>query len=258
MGMLQFPSFKGIHKGSHGSIVIIGGSENYTGAPFFSGIAALRTGADLVTIFTHPKELIPIKSYCPDLMVSDYNNKDHLVKVVEKCHAVVIGPGLGSDTNLSNIIDAIKSIDVPVILDADGLQFCHSKLFKNVLLTPNINEYKKINPNNLSPNELATSLQATILLKGQHDSIYTSTSQSTIKDDSGPRRCGGQGDLLTGMLATLAAWHPTKLPTVAEYGSKLLRKSSLLCSNASPSRSMITSDIPNYIGQAFDQLFNKN
>lgn len=58
-----------MHKGEAGRIGIIGGSLEYTGAPFYAGIAALKVGCDLVHIFCPQSAALPIKSYHPDLIV---------------------------------------------------------------------------------------------------------------------------------------------------------------------------------------------
>jgi len=57
------------HKGEAGRIGVVGGSEEYTGAPIFAGMAAFRTGADLVHVFCAKNAAIPIKSFSPDLIV---------------------------------------------------------------------------------------------------------------------------------------------------------------------------------------------
>ena len=64
------PLDEGSHKGSSGRIAIIGGSALYTGAPYYAASAALKTGADLVTIFTAQEAAIPLKSYSPEFMVN--------------------------------------------------------------------------------------------------------------------------------------------------------------------------------------------
>eukprot|EP00835_Amoeboradix_gromovi_P004625 NODE_371_length_9954_cov_0.100355.p4 type:complete len:264 gc:universal NODE_371_length_9954_cov_0.100355:289-1080(+) len=254
--MLNLPSFSAIHKGSHGRIAIVGGSEHYTGAPFFSGISSLRTGADLVSILTHPNALIPIKCYGPDLMVSDYNDVEKFKSVMDKAHSVVLGPGLAKYEKTSEIFDQIKlKADIPVVIDADGLAFYKPGMFKKVILTPNAKEYKNLNPRNLSGMELAKQLQAVILLKGDNDRIISYDTIKVVDEKTTPRRCGGQGDILAGILATFAAWNPDDLENAAVHASKLLRRSALLCYTNSQGRSMISSEIPNFIGQAFNSLF---
>ena len=57
------------YKGQQGRIGIVGGCEEYTGAPIFASMAAFRTGADLVHVFCTRNAAVPIKSFSPDLIV---------------------------------------------------------------------------------------------------------------------------------------------------------------------------------------------
>ena len=57
------------HKGSHGRIAVLGGSDKYTGAPYYAANAALHCGVDLATIFCASEASVPIKCYSPELMV---------------------------------------------------------------------------------------------------------------------------------------------------------------------------------------------
>lgn len=57
------------HKGSHGRIAILGGSDKYTGAPYYAAQAALNCGVDLATVFCADEAAVPIKCYSPELMV---------------------------------------------------------------------------------------------------------------------------------------------------------------------------------------------
>ena len=60
------------HKGSMGRIGVVGGSMDYTGAPFYSAMSALKFGADLSWVFCSQSSAIPIKSYSPELMVKSF------------------------------------------------------------------------------------------------------------------------------------------------------------------------------------------
>jgi len=58
-----------MHKGAHGKLGVVGGSLEYTGAPYFAAISAMRTGVDLAHVICTRDAAIPIKSYSPDLIV---------------------------------------------------------------------------------------------------------------------------------------------------------------------------------------------
>lgn len=81
------------HKGQYGRIGVVGGSAEYTGAPYFTGISALKTGADLVHVFCMREAAVVIKSYSPDLIVHPLLDADNAVELVapwlERLHVVV-------------------------------------------------------------------------------------------------------------------------------------------------------------------------
>jgi ATP-dependent NAD(P)H-hydrate dehydratase len=58
------------HKGSSGRIGVLGGSAQYTGAPFYAAMASLKAGADLAHVFCAQEACLAIKSYSPELMVA--------------------------------------------------------------------------------------------------------------------------------------------------------------------------------------------
>src|SRR3954470_11536864 len=64
------PMLEKFHKGQLGRVAVIGGSADYTGAPYFSAMASARLGCDLSYVFCEPSAAPPIKSYSPNLMVS--------------------------------------------------------------------------------------------------------------------------------------------------------------------------------------------
>ena len=64
------PLTKTSHKGSSGRVGVLGGSAQYTGAPYYASMAALKTGSDLAFIFCAEEAALPLKCYSPELMVS--------------------------------------------------------------------------------------------------------------------------------------------------------------------------------------------
>jgi ATP-dependent NAD(P)H-hydrate dehydratase len=72
------------HKGSHGRIAIFGGSDKYTGAPYYAASAALNCGVDLVTVFCAKEASIPIKCYSPDLMVQSVYSVEEFDDMVKE------------------------------------------------------------------------------------------------------------------------------------------------------------------------------
>ncbi|XP_027917501.1 ATP-dependent (S)-NAD(P)H-hydrate dehydratase-like isoform X3 [Vigna unguiculata] len=102
------------HKGQAGNIAVIGGCREYTGAPYFAAISALKIGGDLSHVFCTKDAAPVIKSYSPELIVhpvleesysvGDENKRSIASKVLsevdkwmERFNCLVVGPGLGRD-----------------------------------------------------------------------------------------------------------------------------------------------------------------
>lgn len=156
-----------LHKGQNGKIGVIGGSIDYTGAPYYSGIAALRFGGDLSMIYSSESAAIPIKSYSPELIVTPFYSESAfsslnvndcaniIINQFSKLNSLIIGPGLGRNPLVYDIItiilkEAIKR-EIPLIIDADGLHYLtiNDNLqlingYGNCILTPNQVEFNRL------------------------------------------------------------------------------------------------------------------
>ena len=171
------PLSSSLHKGQMGRIGILGGSEEYTGAPFYSAKSSLMLGADLSFVFCAEAATIPIKSYSPEVMVVPFYTKEQeratsspssslsmLASIVEesgkivigyfsRLHTLVIGPGLGRKTvaieTTKFIIKAAVEAQLPIVIDADGLYALNQDLsliygYKKCILTPNVVEFERL------------------------------------------------------------------------------------------------------------------
>mmetsp|Transcript_30664 Transcript_30664/g.35476 ORF Transcript_30664/g.35476 Transcript_30664/m.35476 type:complete len:371 (-) Transcript_30664:46-1158(-) len=160
LGRVPRPEFSH-HKGSCGRVAIIGGSEDYSGAPYLAAMSALRCGADLAYVFCPPVVAPILKGYSPDLVVRGLLSQERLPELLaalENCHSVVIGPGMGTapatQSLFTSILDSIlhHKNQIPVVLDA-----CAVKMFaatfptrgdgseaslSRMILTPNENEFR--------------------------------------------------------------------------------------------------------------------
>ncbi|XP_072940132.1 ATP-dependent (S)-NAD(P)H-hydrate dehydratase [Epargyreus clarus] len=279
------------HKGQAGRIGIVGGSLEYTGAPYFAGISALRVGADLSHIFCTTAAANVIKSYSPELIVHPLLDTKNAVADIspwlERLHAIVIGPGLGREAGtfkvVSELIETIRQRRIPLVIDADGLFLIteQPELIKDfsspVILTPNKIEFERLCVKLKGPEKLnELGLHVTVLRKGTTDELYSNNPDAQWQSNIGGsgRRCGGQGDLLSGSIATFLHWTLSNIDKM-ETGSKadnIFLAPSLSCYAASllvrqcnekafknKGRSMLASDMIEYIHEAFEELFeNKN
>ncbi|XP_023528365.1 ATP-dependent (S)-NAD(P)H-hydrate dehydratase [Cucurbita pepo subsp. pepo] len=294
------------YKGQAGKIAVIGGCREYTGAPYFAAISALKIGADLSHVFCTKDAAPVIKSYSPELIVhpvleESYSVRDEekkftaervlaeVDKWLERFDCLVIGPGLGRDPFLlecvSEIIKHARQTNIPMIIDGDGLFLITDNLhlvsnYPLAVLTPNVNEYKRLVKNVLlaevdeqdAPNQLLSLTKRigglTILRKGRADLICDGETVKSVSIYGSPRRCGGQGDILSGSVAVFVSWarqqglvtdgnlatspkNPTVLGCIA--GSALLRKAASLAFE-NKKRSTLTTDIIEFLWRSLEDI----
>ena len=163
-----------------------------------------------------------------------------IIEMLARLHVLVIGPGLGRDplmqATVARVIRAAREKGVPVVLDADALQVVQKdpslvKGYQGAILTPNVVEFQrlcdalKINPpddkETARVEALAKALDGvTIVEKGGKD--FISNGVNTLTDDlqGGKKRSGGQGDTLTGSIATFLGWRRAYLDGLWDTGDQ--------------------------------------
>jgi len=279
------------HKGQAGRIGIVGGSMEYSGAPYYAAMTALRIGADLTHIFCTREASLPIKSYSPELIVHPFlDASDPMSDIDEwlpRLHTLVLGPGLGrrpqTFATLGHIIEAAKDRQLLLVIDADALFYLNDNYdtlqgYANAILTPNKVEfarlYRAVMKTEMKAEvvteeqvqQLAKKLDVTICCKGNTDIIASGNTVITCDIPGSPRRCGGQGDVLSGAAAVFLYWaYGTAAasedkpqfppPLVAAWGAcAITRRAANLAFNAR-GRGTLTTDILTAVPQAFSSLF---
>ncbi len=116
-----------MHKASHGHLLVIGGSEGKTGAPYLSGYAAMRMGAGLTTVVTRSEARQALDAKVVELMTESLDEAPEQVCAQMSARfanmkAAVIGPGLGVDDKGQIYARQLaQHLPVPAVLDADAL-----------------------------------------------------------------------------------------------------------------------------------------
>ncbi|MEM2222024.1 MAG: NAD(P)H-hydrate dehydratase [Candidatus Korarchaeota archaeon] len=216
------------HKGDFGRILVIGGSEHYTGAPALSAMAALRTGADLSIIYAPEAVASTIRSFSPNVIAESYPgkffNEDSMKRALElseKASVVIVGPGLGSESEtLKTTYKFITELagKKPLVVDADALKSLAKygiPRSRDIIITPHAGEFKLIFGEEPSKDlymrgELvkkhAKALDnVTILLKGHIDVISDGDRLLFNRTGNPGMTVGGTGDVLTGIVAAIRA-----------------------------------------------------
>uniref|UniRef100_A0A3Q3SDZ1 ATP-dependent (S)-NAD(P)H-hydrate dehydratase n=1 Tax=Mastacembelus armatus TaxID=205130 RepID=A0A3Q3SDZ1_9TELE len=278
------------HKGQDGRIGIIGGCQDYTGAPYFAAISALKVGADLSHVFCTKDAATVIKSYSPELIVHPVLDSPNAVEEIEKwlprLHGLVVGPGLGREDLLlktaKEVIEKSKARDIPIVIDADGLWLVTQQPsviqgYQKGILTPNFMEftrlYEALHHKPMDSSDYQGSVMQlsvamgnlTLVLKGEQDLITDGNKVISCSIEGSGRRCGGQGDLLSGSMGVLAHWahaasaagtvRSVNPSVVAAFGACSLTRQCNSQAFQRHGRSTTTSDMIQEIGSAFKKLF---
>ncbi len=217
------------HKGTFGSVLIIGGSRGMSGAAALAGMSALRSGTGLVTLAV-PHEILPTvaglhPSYMTIGLLEDNEGcissgaQFDLLELASRYSAVAIGPGIGQSDGLQQIVAALYStLEVPLVLDADALNLlANIKVDKSLgerILTPHPGEFSRLTGLETSAIqasrqehavEYARTHDVTLLLKGHQTIITNGQTLAINKTGNSGMATGGSGDVLTGLITGLLA-----------------------------------------------------
>ena len=220
------------HKGQAGKVLVIGGSETFTGAPTLSALAALRTGSDLAYVAAPSRAADVIATYSPNIITIKLEGSDHLIPQhlnilkhwIDRADCIIIGPGLGlnpeSEEAFIEITKYTRELNKPLVIDADGIKhLARNKdvIYDKIILTPHSGEFKKLTGMDL-PDERNLWRRAevvkkacrelgnpTILLKGPIDVISDGSRVKFNKTGAPAMAVGGTGDVLSGIAASLLA-----------------------------------------------------
>lgn len=216
------------HKGQNGKVLIIGGSEDYPGAPTLAAMAALavlRSGADLVTVAAPSKVAWVINTLSPDIitkkLTGKFLKKRHaplLLKLANDFDVVLLGNGIGLRKETKSFVNLfIRKRKHHLVLDADAIKLVNKKALKtmrNSVITPHSKELEYFLKNNYSTSskDLKTIRKKAreflkhnvILLKGQKDTIIGKKLKYNKTGNAG-MTVAGTGDVLAGLVAGLMA-----------------------------------------------------
>ncbi|MGQ4276737.1 NAD(P)H-hydrate dehydratase [Pseudidiomarina sp. E22-M8] len=209
------------HKGSHGHVVVVGGAAGMSGAVVLAGRAALRAGAGKVSVLTHPDSHSIIASAQPELMVSSSaaDSAAEVTEFITRASAVVLGPGLGESEWGRKLCEWILASDVPVVLDADGLNWLAknpswAKRSAPLWITPHPGEAARLLSCSIAEVEqdrwaavkqLAQRFEAQVLLKGPGSLVAPPDSARIriCRRGTPALAVGGAGDVLSGIAGSL-------------------------------------------------------
>lgn len=219
------PRTRNSHKGSFGSVAILGGAPGMAGAALLAGRAALRLGAGRV--YLGMLEALPVDPAQPELMLRSPEEALQLASVL------AIGPGLGQSMPAGELLAQALASTIPRVIDADGLNLlAQSPLLQRkcavspapTFITPHPAEAARLlgsTTEAIQADRLAAALQlarrlnAHVALKGCGTIAATPGGRWFINTTGNPGLASaGTGDVLSGILAALLAQHWTPLEAI--------------------------------------------
>jgi hydroxyethylthiazole kinase-like uncharacterized protein yjeF len=219
---LLAPRARDGHKGTYGHVLAIAGSRGKTGAAAMCGMAALRSGAGLVTVTSDESAIPVIAGHAAELMTEPLDI-DRLSTIAKNKDVIAMGPGLGTlPETVAMVRHAFAEFAQPMVVDADALNALagsdwagHGKLR---VLTPHPGEMARlcgkttaeISADRLSAARgLATQREVIVVLKGERTLIAFPDGRVWINPTGTPAMgTGGTGDILTGFTAGFLGQFP--------------------------------------------------
>lgn len=219
------------HKGTFGRVTVVGGSEGYRGAPGLAAYSALRCGAGLSQVVCPQSVIAGLAALWPELVfvpfpepehTEDPDNTEHVLEHLSRSRVVVFGPGLSTGKQaVSLMLKWFPALTGPVVLDGDALTILadNPEILKGrgspVVLTPHPGEMSRLLGITVPeveadrPEALKMAVQryhCPVVLKG-HRTLIGFPSGETFWNLTGSSgmATAGSGDLLSGMIAGLAA-----------------------------------------------------
>jgi ADP-dependent NAD(P)H-hydrate dehydratase len=268
------------HKGDFGRALLVGGSRGMTGAIALAGLAALKSGAGLVTLAVPDPCLETVAAFEPSYMTlplpADALGRlsatagDAILREAGTRTAVAFGPGLGESEDLRQLAARVyTSVSQPMVFDADGLNALASqdamlgKAAGPRILTPHPGELARLAHVDSQDRQhqieaavrLAEQCRAVVVLKGHRTLITDGTDQFFNETGNPGMATGGTGDVLTGVITGLLCQGLSPLDA-ARLGTHLHGRAGDLAAEDLGEISMTAHDLIHFLPETFCELGN--
>lgn len=258
------------HKGTFGRLLMVGGSEGMPGAPLLMAMGALRSGVGLATLCVPRTAASGITGRIPEAIYTFFSpGEPSDLPGQGKFSAAALGPGMGSSPETARIVSFVmESWDIPLVLDADGLNALSSpieqlrKYSGPLILTPHPGELARlvdIDPNDAvsrlgGAEKLASYTDAVVLLKGKPSFVFGPRGRcSLVPFGNNGLATGGSGDVLSGIISSLLAQGLAPMDA-AVLGASVHGLSADILLGRMSGRSILPSDVAGGLGEAFRLL----
>ena len=278
------------HKGTFGHVYVIAGSRGKSGAALMTGLAALRSGAGLATLWAPVSLQRNFVGKFPELMTESLpetedgtSAQEGAGKVLEwskNVESLVVGPGLTTHPDTQKLVwDLVRRSPVPIVLDADGVNALatragplKNRLKQPIVITPHPGEMARLAGKKTSEVqdrrleiacEYALQSQCYVVLKGFRTAIATPEGDVYINPTGNPGMAtGGTGDVLAGMIGRfIAGWNLNRknpgCPELVDFLCAAVYLHGLagdLAAESMGEESLVATDLLDYLPQAFRKV----
>lgn len=206
-------------KGTYGKIALIGGSRNFGGAIIMASLAAVYSGAGLVTTITDPSNQTSLHDWLPEAMFVDWDQFEQAEPIIKVADVVVIGPGLGTDNHAFDILTKVFGLahkDQKLVIDGSALTLLASNNLSlpkdsTNILTPHQMEWQRVSGIKIADqtpdtNQAAVQkLNAITVVKSHRTQVYADGQIFENTGGTPAQATGGMGDTLAGMVGGFVA-----------------------------------------------------
>ena len=288
LNLAQTPRATAANKGNFGHVLVVGGTfgsaGGKAGAPAMASLAAMRSGAGLVTAAVPAPALSVVASFAPELMTwplyataaGAVSSRElapaRLAALVEGKTVLAIGPGLGQSAETAKfVIGLLEKTQMPVVVDADGLNILAGKKAllaklskkgkRTVVLTPHPGEMARLAGTTIAQvqadrletaRSFAQRTGTTVVLKGARTLIAHPDGRVAVNTSGNPGMAkGGSGDLLTGLVAGMLAQYSEEPQRAVEAAVYLHGLAADLAVNEGDEHTLLATDGLAYLAKAF-------
>lgn len=215
------------HKGDFGRVLIIAGCLEMGGAGLMAAKSCLYSGAGLVTLATHPENILALHVRTPEVMALDYGNREALEHAIQGADTILIGPGLGLNLQAEDLFRFTLAHVQPsqqLVIDADALTLLAKDVRQidpascaagSIVLTPHAKEWERVSSiaieqqtdsENQHSCHCLFSDRVYVLVKSEETRLYHDLDPvSHLKLGNPGMAIGGMGDTLAGMVTALVS-----------------------------------------------------
>jgi NAD(P)H-hydrate epimerase len=270
------------NKGKYGHVLVVGGSYGTAGAPAMASLAALRTGAGLVTAAVPRSVLDLVAGIAPELMVAPLKEgaegavamenlgEDGLEALIaaKRIGVMALGPGLstrGASTEFAR--EFVRRTKLPMVIDADALNAFDGRAAelngegRVMVLTPHPGEMARLAGMTVKDVEadriglarrFAAEHKLTLVLKGWRTLVAHPDGRVAVNTSGNPAMAkGGSGDILTGIVAAMLAQFPEDVARAVEAAVYLHGLAGDFAAQAMDEHTVLATDTVTHLSDAF-------